>query len=48
MSTLRSGIDRFEADVAEYEAKGQLKPSDEILCAVLFQVVPETLEERWN
>ena len=46
MSTLRSGIDRFEADVAEYEARGQPKPSDEILRAVLLQLVPENLEEH--
>ena len=46
MSTLRSGIDRFEADVAEYEARRQPKPSDEILRAVLFQLVPENLEEH--
>ena len=43
MSTLRGGIDRFEADVAEYEARGQPKPSDEILRAVLLQLVPENL-----
>ena len=46
MSTLRSGIDRFDADVAEYEARGQPKPSDEILRAVLLQLVPENLEEH--
>ena len=46
MSTLRGGIDRFEADVAEYEARGQPKPSDEILRAVLLQLVPENLEEH--
>jgi len=46
MSTLRSGIDRFEADVAEYEAMGQPKPSDEILRAVLLQLVPANLEEH--
>ena len=46
MSTLRSGIDRFEADVALYEARGQPKPSDEILRAVLLQLVPENLEEH--
>ena len=46
MSTLRSGIDRFEADVAEYEARGQPKPPDEILRAVLLQLVPENLEEH--
>ena len=46
MSTLRGGIDRFEADVAEYEARGQPKPSDEVLRAVLLQLVPENLEEH--
>ena len=46
MSTLRSGIDRFETDVAEYEARGQPKPSDESLRAALLQLVPENLEEH--
>ena len=41
-----TGIGRFEADVAEYEARGRPKPSDEILRAVLLQLVSENLEEH--
>ena len=46
MSTMRSGLDRFESDIVEYESRGQTKPSDETLRAVLLAMVPENLEEH--
>ena len=48
MSTMRSslGLDRFESDIVEHESRGQTKPSDETLRAVLLAMVPENLEEH--
>ena len=46
VTTLRSGVDRFESNLAEYESKGQPKPSDETLSAILLIMVPENLEEH--
>ena len=46
MSTMRSSLDRFESDIVEYESRGQAKPSDETLRAVLLAMVPENLEEH--
>jgi len=46
MSTMRSSLDRFESDIVEYESRGQTKPSDETLRAVLLAMVPENLEEH--
>ena len=46
MSTMRSSLDRFESDIVEYESRGQTKPSDETLRAVLLAMVSENLEEH--
>ena len=46
MSTMRSSLDRFESDIVEYESRGQAKPSDKTLRAVLLAMVPENLEEH--
>ena len=46
MSTMRSSLDRFESDIVEYESRGQAKPSDETLRAVLLAMAPENLEEH--
>lgn len=44
--TMRSAIDKLEADIVEYESRGQPKPSDETLRAILLAMVPENLEEH--
>ena len=46
LSTMRSSLDRFEADLIEYEDRGQPRPSDETLRAILLSMVPENLEEH--
>ena len=46
MSTLRSSLDKLESDIIEYEGRGQNKPSDETMRAILLSLVPENLEEH--
>ena len=37
-----------EADIVEYERRGQPKPSDETLRVILLAMVPKNLEEYLN
>ena len=46
MSTLRSSLDKLESDIIEYEGRGQTRPSDETMRAILLSLVPENLEEH--
>ena len=43
---MRCAIDKLEADIVEYESRGQSKPSDEALRAILLAMVPKNLEEH--
>ena len=46
MSTLRSSLDKLEPDIVEYEGRGQTRPSDETMRAILLLLVPENSEEH--
>ena len=46
MSTLRGSLDKLESDIIEYEGRGQTRPSDETMRAILLSLVPENLEEH--
>ena len=46
MSTLRSSLDKLESDIIEHEGRGQTRPSDGTMRAILLSLVPENLEEH--
>ena len=46
MSTLRSSLDKLESDIIEYEGRGQTRPTDKTMRAILLSLVPENLEEH--
>ena len=48
MSTLRSSLDKLEPDIIEYEGRGQTRPSNETMRAILLPLVPENLEEHFE
>ena len=48
LSTMRSSLDRFEADLIEYEDRGQPRPSDETLRAILLRWCQKTLRNILN
>ena len=39
-------MDKLESDIIEYEGRGQTRPSDETMRAILLSLVPENLEEH--
>ena len=48
MSTLRSSLDKLESDIIEYEGRGQTRPPDETMRAILLSLIPEILKNILN